>query len=559
MAESSEDWRARLSELRVAYAQHLPERIAAIEAAWQGALGETDVGQALQTAVRLAHNLVGSAGTHGFADVSTSARQLEHRLNELQERGVPPSEATAGEIEEMLAALAEATQQLGGGETDDPTQPVAPEEQQHDDVGDGNKLIFVIDEPSDAANHLARQLGHFDNGVTVYLNLTTAKNAFAATLPGVIVCDPRVFDNGCADMAALNEIADAAADQGAAAAPPFIVISAHDDFATRLAAARAGTRAYLTKPVDVYGLTEKLDALTKREQPEPFRVLVVDDSKSVSEFYSMVLQQAGMVTSAISDPMLAIDALMGFDPDLILMDVYMPGYTGPELAAVVRQQSAYVRVPIVFLSSEVDRDKQLSALSLGGDEFITKPVQPDHLVSAVRARADRWRMVRSSMARDSLTGLANHTRITGRLGGEVARCVDGDGELAFALIDIDHFRSVNETYGYAAGDRVIKCLSRVLRDINSRLDVTGRYGGEEFAVILPDSDGATSVQRFDELRECFAQIHQITDEGDFSVTISCGISTFPHFGDVASLVSSAERALEKAKRAGRNRVVTAGV
>lgn len=458
----------------------------------------------------------------------------------------------------MLAAVAEVTRQLRDDEMDVPNLPVSPEKRHHDDGGDGNNLIFVIDEPGEAANHLARQLSYFGYGVTTYPNLATAKVAFAATLPGVIVCDPRVLDNGCADMAALNQIEDAAAGQDAAVAPPFIVISAHDDFATRLAAVRAGTRAYLTKPVDVYRLTEKLDALTRREQPEPFRVLVVDDSKSVSEFYSMVLQQAGMVTSAISDPMLAIDALMGFDPDLILMDVHMPGCTGPELAAVVRQQSAYVRVPIVFLSSEVDRDNQLSALSLGGDEFITKPVQPDHLVSAVRARAERWRMVRSSMARDTLTGLANHTRITERLGGEVARCADGEGELAFALIDIDHFRSVNETHGYATGDRVIKCLSRVLRDLSSRLDVTGRYGGEEFAVILPDSDGVTAAQRFDELRERFAQIRQITDEGDFSVTISCGISTFPQFGDVASLVSSAERALERAKRAGRNRVVTAG-
>jgi PleD family two-component response regulator len=141
----------------------------------------------------------------------------------------------------------------------------------------------------------------------------------------------------------------------------------------------------------------------------------------------------------------------------------MPGASGQEIAKVIRQQDAYLSIPIVFLSAESDIGRQREAMSLGGDEFLHKPIQPEHLVSAVRSRVIRYRALRALMVRDSLTGLLNHTSYKERLRAEVARAKRQNKMLSVAIIDIDHFKNVNDTYGHPAGDRVIKNLSRLLK------------------------------------------------------------------------------------------------
>jgi diguanylate cyclase (GGDEF)-like protein len=236
------------------------------------------------------------------------------------------------------------------------------------------------------------------------------------------------------------------------------------------------------------------------------------------------------------------------------MDMYMPGCTGEELAKVIRQQEAYVSVPIVFLSTETDTGRQLAAMQIGGDDFLTKPIRPEHLVSAVAARVHRYRVLRSYMERDSLTGLLNHTRLKEQLEVEVKRARRQGRSLAFVMIDIDRFKLVNDTYGHPTGDRVIKSLSHLLQQRLRRTDIIGRYGGEEFAVILTDTDGPTAIKLLDEIRAAFAQVRQQADGGEFSVTFSGGVAELSRFDSAADLGSAADRALYQAKREGRNRV-----
>jgi diguanylate cyclase (GGDEF)-like protein len=211
----------------------------------------------------------------------------------------------------------------------------------------------------------------------------------------------------------------------------------------------------------------------------------------------------------------------------------------------------------VFLSAETSLDKQLSAMSLGGDDFLIKPIQAEHLIRAVSSRAQRSRVLRSFMVRDSLTGLLNHTRTKEQLDFEVARARRQNGALSFAMIDIDHFKSVNDTYGHPVGDRVIKSLSRLLQQRLRKTDVIGRYGGEEFAVILPNTDGPSAVKVFDVIREGFAQIRQRAEREEFGVTFSCGVAPFPVYANSAALSVAADKALYQAKQGGRNRMMLA--
>jgi diguanylate cyclase (GGDEF)-like protein len=167
----------------------------------------------------------------------------------------------------------------------------------------------------------------------------------------------------------------------------------------------------------------------------------------------------------------------------------------------------------------------------------------------------RSRVLRSFMVRDSLTGLLNHTTIKAQLDVQLARVKRLGGKLAFAMLDIDHFKSVNDTYGHPTGDRVIRSLSRLLQQRLRTSDVVGRYGGEEFAVIFNDTDGATAVKVLDEIRHDFGLIRHRHEKGEFSVTISAGVSGFPAIDDPAVMNEAADKALYEAKHGGRNRVV----
>ena len=154
-----------------------------------------------------------------------------------------------------------------------------------------------------------------------------------------------------------------------------------------------------------------------------------------------------------------------------------------ELARVIRQQDKFHSVPIIYLSAEDDINKQLHAMSLGGDDFLTKPINPKHLTSTIHNRGRRARSLLALMIRDSLTGLYNHTHTLYLLETEIAKASQNGTKLTFAMLDIDFFKKINDSYGHPIGDRVLKSLSLFLKQRLRKTDHIGRYGGEEFAIV----------------------------------------------------------------------------
>ncbi len=227
---------------------------------------------------------------------------------------------------------------------------------------------------------------------------------------------------------------------------------------------------------------------------------MVDDEEHLARHYALILEQAGMVVRAIHDPLHVMEELHDMEPELVLMDLYMPGCTSYELAQVLRQRDSLAGVPIVFLSSESRQEKRQRAMGVGGDDFLTKPVDGADLVSTVSSRISRARVMRGFMVRDSLTGLYNHTRIKEQLETETFRSQRQKIHLSFAMLDLDHFKSVNDTHGHQMGDHVILSLSQMLVRRLRGSDTCGRYGGEEFAIILPDTDGEAAKMVIDRIR-----------------------------------------------------------
>jgi diguanylate cyclase (GGDEF)-like protein len=335
---------------------------------------------------------------------------------------------------------------------------------------------------------------------------------------------------------------------------PVMLVSSDHGFAHRLAAARAGVDAILAKPLDVSEIADWLEQFAGGSDASPISILVVDDDEILAESYALALESAGMRARVVADPAQALAQMTATFPDLMLMDMQMPAASGIELARIIRQSRRYLSLPIVFLSAERDPMRQLEARKWGGDDFITKPVDLQHLVALVRLRAERARALRSMMERDSLTGLFNHARFKDRLGHELERCRRTSAQLSLALIDLDHFKRVNDSYGHSSGDRVIRALSHALTAGLRRIDIIGRYGGEEFGVLLLDTPVEQAQMVIDGLRARFCEVRFETDGQAFASSFSAGVAGSRDHPGGDALIEAADRALYAAKRGGRNQV-----
>lgn len=338
----------------------------------------------------------------------------------------------------------------------------------------------------------------------------------------------------------------------------WFALSDRGDFSLRLQAVRHGAQGFFIAPLSVGALVDAVDPLAFKAKEEPYRVLVLDDSVTVLAAIRKTLSQfPNLNTQILRDPALVLETLFDFMPDVLLLDFHMDGCNGLEVAKIIRQNRAFESMPIVFLTSETREYVQLEAMRHGGDDFLTKPISEAQLVNTVISKAERYRGLRKLMVEDSLTGLFNHVKTKALLQQSLLLAKRQKKPVCYAIVDIDHFKRVNDTYGHTVGDKVIKTLARLLKQKVRRSDIVGRYGGEEFAVVMFDSTPAAALARVNKMREAFGEIYHAYDEGIFSVSFSAGVAHFPAYATMMELMVAADDALYEAKRAGRNRVACA--
>ena len=410
--------------------------------------------------------------------------------------------------------------------------------------------ILLIEDEQLIGEELSKGLSQFGYEVIHCTDFAAAEIAIRADVPDVLVVD--IMLSGARPV------------DGTEALPPLfnrlgyrlptVFLTGRMDFSARLAAAQAGGEAFLTKPVDISVLAGRVEMLLREREHPPYRVLIVDDDEILAEHYRLTLEAAGMLAEKVCRPQETLAALQHLHPDLLIVDLYMPDCKGSDLALAIRYEDAWMSLPIVYLSAEDDLDEQIKALSNGGDDFLTKPISDMRLVSTVRARAARARKVSELMSQDSLTGLLKHSNIKDRLAQELERAHRHGKVMSMAMVDMDHFKRVNDTWGHPMGDQVIKTLAHLLRQRLRRQDSIGRYGGEEFVVVLPECGAEDAMRLLDDVRQRFGEIRFIHKGQSFAVTLSAGVADSGQCADAQSLLAAADAALYVAKDNGRNQV-----
>lgn len=482
------------------------------------------------------HKLHKLANRHDSERIAEQSALLQQLLAEVVPGKIPQSH-----IIESLSQTVQALADVCSRDTDqDSTHRI-----------NGRRPVYLCAQSVAQSVNLAEQLNFFGIPVQVISSREELQQAVLHRIPAAMIVNVSFEQEG---------IAAVQAAQKALSKPAPVLFQSENepDIHTRLAATRAqGVHFHVGQP-DVGLLVKQLSSIYSMRPENPYRVLVVDDSKAQSTYAERVLNQAGMITHAINDPFTILETLQHFQPDAILMDMYMPGVTGIELARVLRQQPRYDTLPILYLSAEQDVEKQLDAIGQGGDDFLTKPVPRDVLITTVRNRCLRNRGLKQQMIRDSLTGLLDHINTLDALQQEVNLAEESNNPLTFAMLDIDHFKSVNDTYGHAVGDSVIRSLALYLRQRFRVTDHLGRYGGEEFAIILPNTPLDVAETLLNEVSAGFACIHHETGSKPINITFSTGLAAWQPGLLGTDISQAADMALYDAKRQGRNRVCVAG-
>lgn len=535
---AGDNFAARLEALKVAYSEALPEKLRRIHDMWASLRTLRKISPDLVRPVRDdVHKLAGSGASYGFSALTNLMQRLEQKLDQLTEFPEDQQRLVV-EIDSLMRyadkvahpdAHVGSDESMSGQKRQRPDQP---------------RLLFVAPAGSPLMR-LPEQIRHFGYDV-FHCEPAQVPTQFDKFQPDIVLYSER---EGLPSPAPLDLSRDR---------PPIVIgLRANPDLIARVEAYRKGVREVLPETIEVAELIERLDGCFVRPVDSPYRVLIVDDDPDVTQYHRELLEQAHMEVRVASEVPEVQETLSEFKPDVVLMDLHLADFNGIELAAALRQDTSLKQVPIVFASVAQDLASHMGAIRAGGDDVLIKPVAPAYLAASLEARARRGRELKDLLHHDGLTGLLNHRTTEELLQQAVARADRVDGELVVVMIDLDHFKQVNDQHGHLVGDRVLSNFARFLRGRMRRSDIVGRYGGEEFMLVLVDTNMTTARAVVESLRVSFATFNHRPDEQPLNVTFSAGLAAYPMFTLANALIRAADRALYRAKHQGRNRVVLA--
>jgi diguanylate cyclase (GGDEF)-like protein len=466
-----------------------------------------------------------------------SAKLMQHA--EKLELGVKPQKS---------AAPAEPEVEQPSSETEQPQDEAEPDEQASE-FGlyiDKGKLIFVGEPCSDnsqlSRQHLIEQFESLAVENTCSESLAEALE-IANSEPGSLIlanlsqAEPvKVLDDEAIEVKR----------------PPVIFIADEDNQENRARAIRNGGSGFLVEPISFNSICEQIEYLYDRLADAPRRVLVMEDSKAQARYYEKVLNKGHFDILVVNNPAELLEALRGFDPETVLMDMQMPGSSGIELTQMIRQLPRYSHLPIIFLSAEESIKKQNQALMSGGTSFIVKPVQKEQLMFMANLYTQRYRALAPQIDVNPDTGLFYSTHFKQMISIETARMSRTPSSIALAIIALDELEELATAAHYSFINSAHDHLAQLLRERLRRTDIIGHLDNGRLGIILTSGRQKDWISIMQNVQTQFSNLPFHLRHQDKSVTISIGLSALSSNFNAHQWLERSNDALEEACSAGRS-------
>ena len=531
----NDDLEKVLAALRREYIADGPARLAELRkdlAAFMA--GEPDAAESLKSRF---HRLAGSGGSYGFEEISVISREVEQWLK--QTAAVPPTAENTGRLSRAVERLSAAFDTAA-------LQVTLPGEgPHHGEFGWRARLIG-------APGPLLRQMEQLLT-LAGYRVVSEAGNEEPAAIPLSERPDLLIL---LADPAGPDAYAAATAWSAAGPARPrAIVLIEATGGGDGVRAMTAGIDAIFTPDRVSSELPRYAKTLARIGAPPP-RVILAMRTEARARPLVQALEHANLQVSYCGDLHTARELLYRESPDLVLVELAPPVLDGLAFTRLLRQDPRFVLLPIICLAARDSVADRIEAIKAGADHYLAEPVEASLLTHLVISRAERGRRLREMVHRDGLTGLLNHATLMAELEHALEYARRHGETFGFIMVDVDHFKRINDQHGHLIGDQVLLHLSRIFHQTVRASDVIGRYGGEEFGVVLRRTDRAGVSVLTQKLRQALAaEPAPIGDDRTLPVRVSMGVACYPADGlTAAALAQQADQALYRAKRGGRDRV-----
>jgi two-component system cell cycle response regulator len=291
----------------------------------------------------------------------------------------------------------------------------------------------------------------------------------------------------------------------------------------------------------------------------PLTVLVIEDHPDQRDLLAIVLQREGYRVVTAANGVEALEKLSQEPVQIALSDIMMPKMDGFELISKIRNDPALKNTYLILITARIQEGDRVRGLDLGADDYITKPFSFSELLARVRvgSRVVQYQQhLQYQTQVDSLTGLYNRRGFETKIDEEFERAKRYQNPLSLLILDIDDFKKINDTYGHHGGDTALVKISETLRENTRQSDFQSRYGGEEFVLILPETDQGSALQVAGKIQEQLRSCTFGTPNRPFALTVSIGVSSTSNklYADWREMLNDADQALYVAKKSGKNRV-----
>ena len=548
MSEGTDGLIEGLARIWDKYRPVVMEQVASLEEAAMSLLAGGLEQEVRRAAERNAHKLAGSVGTFGFGGASKVAREIEYLLGGADEIG--PTDSLR--MSELVVALRDGLEgrdsaSAGTARAVVPEPPAPTASLPAPAPGAPKKpLCWVISGDKELVERVRMEAEGRGIAVTPMSSIPPSPLPTSVKKPSVVVVDA---DGQHDDAMALL---DRCTSQDPPIAP--VVLASLGSATDRVAVARRGGRVFLPKPIPPLRVVDAVSGELDRSARRTTRILCVDDDPAILGALEVLMTTAGMEPFTLEDPERFWETLNEVAPDVVVLDVDMPGVSGPELCRVMRNDARWAMVPVVFLTARRDEATIAEVFAAGADDFVGKPLVGPELLARIANRLDRIEVVRSLTDTDPLSGVPNRHKALDVLETFAGFAKRHDQAVSVAMLHVDGLKDLNRNGGYGEGDRVLRETGAILRRLFRSDDVVGRWSGGMFLI------GMLGMERLDGVQRVAEAIEELRTEvaskfGDATVGFSAGVAELPADGaDLTTVRTAAESALETARAAGGDKV-----